>query len=245
MSQNYGRGTNEAHAPSVSARERIDHCAYELFSRRGVRAVGIDEVVERSGVAKMTLYRHYASKDALVIAFLQRREERWTRAWLQAEVERRGGSAADRLLAIFDVFDGWFRRADFEGCSFINVMLEITEPEHPVRRASVRHLEEIRRFLERLATEAGADDPDALARQWHILMKGSIVAAGEGDVEAARRAREIAQQLLPRQRVLALAGGESPAAPYGSGFDTGPALPSGSGLLARRLGDGGRAGAAP
>lgn len=245
MSQKDGRGTGEAHAPSVSARERIDHCAYELFSRRGVRAVGIDEVVERSGVAKMTLYRHYASKDELVIAFLKRREERWTRDWLQAEVERRGGSAAERLLAIFDVFDGWFRRADFEGCSFINVMLEITEPEHPVRQASVRHLEEIRRFLQRLAVEAGADDPDALARQWHILMKGSIVAAGEGDVEAARRAQEIARLLLSSQRGLAVAGGELAAGPHGVGIDEGSVRPPGNGLLARRPEAGGPASATP
>jgi AcrR family transcriptional regulator len=245
MAQNHVRGTNEVHAPAVSARERIDHCAYELFSRRGVRAVGIDEVVERSGVAKMTLYRHYASKDELVMAFLQRREERWTHAWLQAEVERRGGSAADRLLAVFDVFDGWFRRADFEGCSFISVMLQITEPEHPVRRAAVRHLEEIRRFLERLAAEAGADDPDALARQWHILMKGSIIAAGEGDVEAARRAREIAQHLLPRPQALARAGGEPAPAPHGGNFGTGPVLSPVGALLARRPGAGGQAGATP
>ena len=196
MSQNYGRGTNEAHAPSVSARERIDHCAYELFSRRGVRAVGIDEVVERSGVAKMTLYRHYASKDELVMAFLQRREERWTRAWLQAEVERRGGSAADRLLAIFDVFDGWFRRRSFEGCLFVNALLEIEDRKHPIHQASREQLANIRSFLADLARDAGVPEPEPFARQWHILMKGSIVAAGEGDVDAALRAQAMGRLLL-------------------------------------------------
>src|SRR5262245_5190891 len=109
---------------SATARERIDHTAYELLSRRRVRAVGVDEVVARSGVAKMTLYRHYPSKNHLALAFLRRREELWTRTWLQAEVERRGGTPGQRLLAIFDVFDKWFRRTDFEGCSFINVLLE-------------------------------------------------------------------------------------------------------------------------
>src|SRR5262245_64587575 len=109
---------------SATPRERIDHTAYELFSRRGVRAVGVDEVVARSGVAKMTLYRHYPSKNHLALSFLRRREELWTRTWLQAEVERRRGTPGQRLLAIFDVFDKWFRRTDFEGCSFINVLLE-------------------------------------------------------------------------------------------------------------------------
>jgi AcrR family transcriptional regulator len=188
-------------ARSATARERIDETAYELFSRRGVRAVGVDEVVARSGVAKMTLYRHYPSKNHLVLAFLRRREELWTRGWLQAEVERRGGAPGERLLAIFEVFDKWFRRPDFEGCAFINVLLEIEDREHPVRIATVAHLATIRSFLRQLTEAAGVADADGLARQWHILMKGSIVAAGEGDSRAALRAREIGRLLLAHEGV--------------------------------------------
>src|SRR6266540_7429799 len=91
------------------ARDRILEAAYELFSRQGIRAVGIDAIIERSGVARMTLYRHFASKDDLVLAFLERREQRWTQDWLQAEVQRRSDDPAQRLLAVFDVFDEWFR----------------------------------------------------------------------------------------------------------------------------------------
>ena len=185
----------------ASARERIDQTAYELFSRRGVRAVGVDEVVSRAGVAKMTLYRHYASKDQLALAFMRRREELWTRGWLQAEVERRGGPPGQRLLSIFDIFDKWFRRADFEGCAFINVLLETSEPTHPVRQATVAHLANIRSFLRQLAEAAGAADADGLARQWHILMKGSIVAAGEGDTEAALRAQAMGRLLLQHEGI--------------------------------------------
>jgi AcrR family transcriptional regulator len=181
------------------ARERILEAAYDLFSRQGIRAVGVDTIVERSGVARMTLYRHFASKDALVLAFLERREERWTIDWLQREVERRAGDPAGRLLAIFDVFDAWFQRADFEGCSFINVLLEIADPAHALHAASRDYLARIRAYVERLATEAGVADPESFARQWHILMKGSIVAAGEGDREAARRARELGQLLLQQK----------------------------------------------
>ena len=166
-----------------------------------MRAVGIDEVIARSGVAKMTLYRHYPSKNHLVLAFLRRREELWTRGWLQAEVERRKGPPGTQLLAIFEVFDKWFRRSDFEGCSFINVLLEIADEAHPVRAATVVHLANIRSFLRQLATDAGVADPEAFARQWHILMKGSIVAAGEGDVDAALRAREIGRLLLAHEGV--------------------------------------------
>ena len=188
------RSSNAEAAPE--ARERILEAAYDLFSREGIRAVGIDAIIEQSGVARMTLYRHFGSKDALVLAFLERREQRWTRDWLQQEVNRRAVAPRDRLLAIFDVFDEWFQREDFEGCSFINVLLEIADPQSELHRASADYLAKIRSFVAGLAAEAGVADPEALAHKWHILMKGSIVAAGEGDRSAARRAREIAALVL-------------------------------------------------
>ena len=179
-----------------SARERILDTAYELFSRHGTRAVGVDRIIAECGIAKMTLYRNFPSKDDLILAFLERRDELWTRAWLQAEAQRGGSTPAERLLAIFDTFEGWFAQADFEGCSFINVMLEVVEPESPVRQATVRHLADIRTFVSDLAEEAGIQDTDGFARQWHILMKGSIVSAAEGDLEAAARAKQLGGLLL-------------------------------------------------
>jgi AcrR family transcriptional regulator len=188
---------------TTSGRERVLATAYELFSRHGTRAVGVDRIIEESGVAKMTLYRNFASKDDLILAFLERREEQWTRAWLQSEVEARAADPAGKLLAIFDTFGEWFAKDSFEGCSFINVMLEVSDAGHPVRDAAIGHLATIRAFLAGLAEEAGVEDPDAFARQWHILMKGSIVAAGEGDVHAAARARELGVLLLERHGVTA------------------------------------------
>ena len=180
----------------AGARERILDAACELFSRNGIQAVGIDAVISRSGVARQTLYRHFGSKQDLVLAFLERREQEWTRRWLEGEVQQRADAPISRLLVIFDVFDEWFRRADFEGCSFINVMLEHADPRDPVRRASVSYLAGIRRFVEGLAREAGIADARGFAQEWHILMKGSIVAAGEGDRDAARRAKRIGALLL-------------------------------------------------
>jgi len=184
----------------ASGRERILEAAYNLFSANGIQSVGIDTVIAEAGVAKMTLYRNFASKDELALAFLELREERWTRGWLQQEVMDRASSPGERLLAVFDVFGEWFARDDFEGCSFINTLLEF-EDQHPVRKASNGHLMNIRAFLRDQAAAAGIEEPDALARQWHILMKGSIVAAGEGDAEAARRAQELGRLLLARHRV--------------------------------------------
>jgi len=179
-----------------SGRERVLETAYKLFSQHGTRAVGVDRIIAESGVAKMTLYRNFASKDDLILAFLELREERWTRGWLQDTVQERAATPAQRLLAIFDVFGEWFARDDFEGCSFINVMLELDDPGSPVRRESVRQLSEIRGFISALAQEAGVQDADAFARQWHILMKGCIVAAAEGDRQAGTRARELGTLLL-------------------------------------------------
>jgi AcrR family transcriptional regulator len=180
----------------TDARERLLTAAYELFSRDGVQAVGVDAIIERSGVARQTMYRHFKSKQELVLAFLERREEVWTRGWLAAETARRAQDPAGQLLAIFDVFDEWFRRPDFEGCSFINVMLEHPDEHHPLHVAAAHYLASIREFLKELARGAGIKRAEPFARQWHILMKGSIVAAGEGDRDAARRAKAVAQLLL-------------------------------------------------
>lgn len=186
-----------------TARDRILETAYDLFSRHGIRAVGVDRIISTSGVAKMSLYRHFHSKDELVLAFLQEREQRWTRSWLHAEATRRGSNGAERLLAIFDVFGEWFVQPDFEGCSFINVLLEFDDLQHPVRQATAQHLATIRGLVREFAADAGVADPEAVAAQWHILMKGSIVAAGEGDTLAGQRARQLGELLLQREGVLA------------------------------------------
>lgn len=183
-----------------SARERILEAAHDLISRRGVRDVGIDEVIGQAGVAKATLYRHFPSKDDLITAFLERRERVWTSDWVENESYKRGSTPEERLLAIFDLFDDWFRAPGFEGCSFINVLLEMGAG-HPAGAASIGHLEQIRSVISSRAREAGLQEPDEFAHSWHILMKGSIVAASEGDAEAALRAKEMAEVLLEKHRL--------------------------------------------
>jgi len=182
-----------------SARERILDASYELFSQRGIRAVGVNEVIERAGVATATLYRHFPSKDELVLAFLQLREQRWTKEFVEAGAINRGADPEERLLAIFDVFDEWFQRDDFEACSFINVLLEMG-PEHPAGDASVWHLEQIRSIVRRLAEEAGLRDTETFSRCCHILMKGSIISATEGDTHAAQLGKSMARLLIEKHR---------------------------------------------
>lgn len=184
---------------ATGVRERILEVAYELFSRRGVRDVGVNELISRSGVAKASFYRHFASKDELVLAFLERRDQNWTVDKIVSEARRRGESPEEQLLAIFDVFSDWFARDDFEACSFVNILLEMGA-DHPLGRASIDYLAKIRSYVQLLAEEAGLHDPENFSRSLHILMKGSIVSAAEGDLVAAMRAREMAGWLIAHSR---------------------------------------------
>ena len=179
--------------------DRILATAYELFSRRGIRDVGTNELISRSGVAKATFYRHFPSKDALVLAFLALRDQVWTVDLIVAEARRRGNTPEERLLAVFDVFGDWFHRDDFEACTFINVLLEMG-PEHPLGKASIGYLSRIRGHIEALAEEAGLSRTEEFARSWHILMKGSIISATEGDFLASKRAQQMAGWLIEHHR---------------------------------------------
>jgi AcrR family transcriptional regulator len=186
-------------APPVAARERILSTAYALFTRRGIRAVGTDEVIAVSGVAKATLYRHFPTKNHLVLAVLERREQRWTLDLVEKRSRLRGSTPEEQLLAIFDVFHDWFGREEFDGCSFINVLLEMGAA-HPGGQASIRYLENIRSIVRQRAEAAGLLDPDGFARSFHILMKGSIISAAEGDLAAAHRAQSMARSLIEAHR---------------------------------------------
>src|SRR5262249_41275861 len=176
-------------------RERLVDAAYDLFSRDGVSQVGIDTILAKSGCAKASLYSNFKTKVELAIAFLDKREAVWTRGWLESEIKRRAKTPDGRLLAIFDVFDGWFRKRSFEGCSFINVLLE-SKGGSPVRHAAAIHLAKIRGVVRGLAEEANLQEPEKFAQAWHMLMKGSIVSAGEGNRNAARDAKYVAQLIL-------------------------------------------------
>ncbi|MCU0308504.1 MAG: TetR/AcrR family transcriptional regulator [Thermoleophilia bacterium] len=188
-----------------TARERIIETASELFYRQGIRAVGVDTIVAQSGVAKMTLYRHFPSKDDLVIEVLRRRDERW-REWLEEEVLQRAETPQGHLLAVFDALEAWFHSDEFRGSAFINTRVEIPDPDHPANRAAADHVAAVRRFFTRLADDAGAERPDDLAAQMQLIMKGAIVMALEGDPDAGSRARVIGSALLAEQGVIEPAG---------------------------------------
>ena len=183
----------------TDVRERIVTSAYPLYVTRGIRDVAIEEIERMAGVSHADFEREFPTRDDLVAECLERREREWTFGVVEAGARARGTTPEERLLAIFDVFDEWFRRDDYEACTFINVLLEMGR-EHPLGRASAEYLVHIRRLVGTLATEADLRDPDELALSWHILMKGSIINAVEGDAKAALRAKEMARDLIERHR---------------------------------------------
>ena len=190
---------DEVEEANNGARWRVLSTAYDLFCRHGVQTIGIDRIVAEAGVAKMTLYRHFRSKEALVVAVLDLREELWTHRWIAAESRRRAEAPRERLLVIFEMLDDWFRRADYEGCLFNNTLLEDHDPASPIRLASIVKRSHVLAVLRSLAEEADARDPEALARQWQMLMSGAMIAAAEGDLDAAQRARDVGSLLLERE----------------------------------------------
>ena len=178
------------------ARDRILAAAADLFYQEGVHNVGIDRIIAASGVAKMSLYNHFKSKDALIAAWLQQQDDQW-RSQFIAEVEARGARPRDRLLAICDVLAERFACPDFRGCPFINSTVELANPEHPGCGVVATHQQELRHYLLTLAQAADLPAAEDLAEQLLILMEGAtVVAMMQRDPAAAHRARAIAATLL-------------------------------------------------
>jgi AcrR family transcriptional regulator len=185
-----------------SARERILQVASDLFYREGVRAVGIDRVIAESGVAKATLYKHFPSKDDLVVACLERRDGP-SRRWLETETLRRGTTPQEQLLGFFDVLEEWFSRKTFRGCAFMNTSLELADSVHPVHAITIAHKDAIRAFLYNLCLQLDVRDAKGLASQFMLLYDGAIVTAVmHRDACAAIDARTAAETLLAAAQAM-------------------------------------------
>src|SRR5690348_13224376 len=154
------------------ARQRILDTASEMFYRDGVRAVGIDAIIARSGVAKMSLYRNFPSKDTLVAAWLKDRNAFFWRRWQRAE-EAAGGDPRARLEAVLDMVAATASHPNWRGCPFLNTGTEFPEPGHPARAVILAHKRAVGERLRALAAAAGAGAPDLLAQQLQLLIDGA------------------------------------------------------------------------
>ncbi|MFA8391664.1 TetR/AcrR family transcriptional regulator [Burkholderia ubonensis] len=184
------------------ARDRLLDAAEALIYSGGIHATGVDAIVKRSGAARKSFYSHFESKEALVVAALERRDERWMRWFVDATLAR-GKTPRTQLLGMFDVLRDWFLQSDFHGCAFLNASGEIADADDPVRIVARAHkarlLAFVRERLDALADDMGIERRTLarVARQWLVLIDGAIgVALVSGDATAARDARATAELLL-------------------------------------------------
>ncbi len=180
---------------SSETRDIILDVTEKLIYRHGIAATGMDLLVKTAGVSRKSIYRYFANKDELVIAALERRDERWMR-WLRNEVERHEGSGA-RLLGVFSALKAWFGSEDFRGCAFINTSGETGNPQDPVRLLARAHKQKLFEYLLELCKAHGTPAPQQQAAQLLILVDGAItLALIMGDVTAADNAHGMARTLL-------------------------------------------------
>ena len=187
-------------SPRLPARDRILAAASDLFYREGVQNVGVDRIVAESGVAKMSLYNHFKSKDALIAAWLQQQGERW-RTWFKERVESMAAQPGDRLLAMFDVLQEWFQQPDFRGCPFINSSVELVDPDHPGYRIAMQHQEAMADYILGLVEAAQLPHAETLAQQLLILVEGAtVVAMMQRDATTAMLAKQAAASSIAANR---------------------------------------------
>jgi AcrR family transcriptional regulator len=160
----------------AEVRQRILDTACTLFYQCGVRAVGVDLVVEKAGVAKTSLYRHFGTKDDLIAAFLEREDADFWATW-----DRIAGQHADDAAAELDAHLGWIGervgRPNYRGCPQINVAAEFPDIDHPARKIAAKHKLEMRQRLTGIARRLGVARPDELAGQLSLLINGAFVSS--------------------------------------------------------------------
>ena len=166
---------SEAASARKPARDRILDTAAELFYREGIRAVGIDTIIAKSGVAKMSLYRNFESKDDLVCAYLERSIAQHG-AWWDRVVARHPGDPCAQMKALFTALGHWIDHPKFQGCPFTSAAAELRDPANPARAMALAHKRMVRDRLHALAVAAGADDPERLCAQLQLLMEGAYAA---------------------------------------------------------------------
>jgi AcrR family transcriptional regulator len=185
--------------PPKTGRERLIHVAIELVYTHGFQAVGVDQVIAAAGVSKTTFYKHFESRDDLLVAAIKTRDE-WESAGFNAAMQKLSGDdPRSKLLAIFDVLDLWFNSPDFRGCQFINAAAEFPNPHDPVHAVAAEHKRKNRDMFRDLAARAGVQAAEMFADQFTALVEGTLVMRQiHGRNDAAKVIRPAAEALLAR-----------------------------------------------
>jgi AcrR family transcriptional regulator len=205
-------------APPKSGRDRLVAAAVELFYRQGFSAVGIDQVIAAAGVTKTTFYKHFESKDDLMVAAVRLRDQWEGQAWGRAVRQIAGDdNPAGQLRAFLDVMDLWFNDPDFRGCMFLNTAIEFPNPHDPVHQAAAAYKRKTRDHFRDLATAAGAapEAAETFADCYAALVEGALILRQtHGRNDAARAVRPAVEQLI--RTFLPTASQPSMAAPVSS-----------------------------
>ncbi len=193
-----GRARQKGAAPTgPKANARLLEAAIGLCCRKGVAATSVDEIIEESGVARMTLYNRYGSKDALIHAALAHEASVW-RAWFFTRLAETAGTPREKLLSLFEIMDEWFRREDYLGCALMNAAMESRNTDEKLAGIIRVHKSHVLEQVRALVHAAGVDDVELLTQQIDLLMDGAIVkAAIKKSPAPALEARKIAETLLP------------------------------------------------
>jgi AcrR family transcriptional regulator len=179
----------------ATPREKIFQTASRLFYQNGYRAVGVDAIAAESGIGKMTLYRHYPSKDNLIVAYLRDSDEIFWASFKQ--VTKNATTPRDKLLAFFEALQDYVTTPACYGCPFLNVATEYPESDYPGHQAAIEHKQSVRAKFRQLAGEAGAKNPEVLADQLFLLMDGAYMASRMfGEKNPAAHLTDAAQVLI-------------------------------------------------
>jgi AcrR family transcriptional regulator len=181
---------------SSKKRALLIKIANELFYKNGFHATGIDTLLEVAGVAKMTLYNHFSSKEDLISKALEVKSKDVLN-WLSTGLDNHAVSERDKLFTIFDIYEQWFKSDDFLGCQFAKAAAEFPDTDHPVHKQCSKHLSKLFEMLLDIATNSKVNNPNALAEQIVLLLEGaSSVAFSTGATISARRAKRTVIQLI-------------------------------------------------
>jgi AcrR family transcriptional regulator len=184
----------------ASPKDTLFEAAARLFYERGYRATGVDTIAVESGIGKMTLYRHFPSKDDLIVAYLRDSDRTF---WEHFEANTRGASSArEKLLGFFAGLQAYAMTPACYGCPFLNVASEYPDPEYPGHRVALEHKAAVRERFRQLGEAASAREPEQLAGALMLLMDGAYMAArvfGPVPDSPAAHVAEAAAQAIARQ----------------------------------------------
>ncbi len=182
-----------------ATRSRMIEAASKRFYRDGFRDVGLDQILSDVGISKTAFYKHFSSKEDLMLAVIEA-QDHWLQNHFQSMVDQRGGSdPRARLLAVFDVVDDIVNLDEFRGCFFVKVAMEFPLQHDPAHRAAAKNKRAMFDVVEKLSQQAGADDPETLAKQLMVLMEGAFVTRHvTGDHDAISIARQVGELLVDR-----------------------------------------------